>query len=272
MDILQHILNKNTSASYKNIALTLQDKLKAGGKIPVKLSTVRYKDQNEQQNSVDNSSSVKVNKNTYGNPYKAGYNVPIRKYNMNTPQVYGDTVTNNRRTGNRKSNKVPTRDVASGPDPTNDRTMLGNRVKNHSYNTNNDKSSKFSKDEDYDKLNDNKDKNKDNTDQYSEDDYEDYDVDKNDDNEEPEYYYYYYYDYVDSGIDISHELELEPLPTPMARVEPLPTPMARVQPADSEEQREGFAQELTIDLNLEDISDFHFLKTESNISENEQWN
>ncbi len=271
MDILQHILNKNTSASYKNIALTLQDKLKAGGKIPVKLSTVRYKDQNAQQNSVDNSSSVKVNKNTYGNPYKAGYNVPIRKYNMNTPQVYGDTTTNNRRTGTRKSNTVPPRVSATvGPDPTNDRTQLGNRVKNHSYNTNNDKSSKFSKDEDYDKLNNNK--NKDNTDQYSEDDYEDYDVDntvdKND--EEPEYYYYYYYDYVDSGIDISHELELEPLPTPMARVESLPTPMARVQPADSEEQKEGFAQELTVDLNLEDISDFHFLKTESIISENEQ--
>ena len=255
MDILQHILNKNTSASYKNIAHILQDKLMAGGKIPVKLSTVRYKDNESMpQNSVDNASSVKVNKNIYGNPYKAGYNVPIRNYNMNTPQIAGDTI--NRRNGNRKSYTLPPRVVANGPDATDDRTMLGNRVKNHSYNINNDKSSKFSKDKDYD------DKNKDDTDQYSsEDDYEDYDIDKNDTNEEPEYYYYYYYDYVDSGIDISHELELEPLPTPMARVQP-----------QENEQTEGFTQELTVDLNLEDISNFLFSKTESNISENERWN
>ena len=52
----------------------------------------------------------------------------------------------------------------------------------------------------------------------SDNDKEEEDGEKSDD-EGPEYYYYYYYEYPDEGIDISHEMDAEPI------YEPLPTPL-----------------------------------------------
>ena len=59
MDILQHILKQNTSAAYKNIAANLQDTLKAGGRIPVRLSTTSFvkKDTKHRGTSSDQTSS-----------------------------------------------------------------------------------------------------------------------------------------------------------------------------------------------------------------------
>ena len=250
MDILQHILNKNTSATYKNIALSLQDKLKAGGKIPVKLNTVRWKDKNEKSPEYNNNKDI--NTNNIKNSLEAGYNLPMRKYNLNIPQGANDRISSY--TGKRVT--LPPREEDSflvrKTNEMNQGNNRGkNREKNHSYNTFKDKSSaELTKDDvDYDTHDYSDDKhyqnnyNKDHHNDYSasndnysapnadssvnneysaaNDDYDDFndnEVVTDDDSTDPEYYYYYYYDYVDSGIDISHELEYEPLPTPVARV------------------------------------------------------